>query len=108
MHQHIKETTRQRGDDRPSRLDLVFTNDEFLIGDIEQQSPLGKSDHDTLVFSINCQHSTIREIKRRRLYQKAKVNDMYEELEGTNWGGVLQIEQNDMDTITDHFLNHME
>ena len=43
--QHIQETTRERGSDNPSRLDLVFTRQREEIGMLELECPLGKSDH---------------------------------------------------------------
>ena len=52
MYQHVTESTRQRGNDRPSCLDLVFTNKEELIDTVEQVAPLGKSDHSVLKFDI--------------------------------------------------------
>ena len=54
LFQHIEHTTRQRGSDRPSVLDLVLTNEEHQISEIVYESPLGKSDHSTLVFDYHC------------------------------------------------------
>ena len=51
--QHILENTRQRGGDTPSCLDLVFSNDENIIKDIEYLAPLGKSDHCVLKFNVD-------------------------------------------------------
>ena len=35
-------------------LDLVFSSDKLLLGNIEQISPLGKSDHVSIIFDIQC------------------------------------------------------
>ena len=35
-------------------IDLIFSNEESMIADLEHQSPLGKSDHSTLTFRYNC------------------------------------------------------
>lgn len=43
--QHIKEIIRQRGENRGSILDLLFSNDETIIDEINLCSPLGRSDH---------------------------------------------------------------
>ena len=37
-----------------SLLDLVFANDELLIENIDQFSPVGKSDHVIITFNIVC------------------------------------------------------
>ena len=108
MQQVVSETTRQRGENRPSRLDLIFTNDIHIIEDINYDSPLGKSDHSTLNFSLRCEVSTIKEIKKKKVYERAKIDDMYKDLESTNWGNTLKIETSDMDMIADNFIQHIE
>ena len=52
LTQHVLEPTRQRGRDNPSCLDLVFSNKEELIEDIDYLAPLGKSDHSVIKFKI--------------------------------------------------------
>lgn len=39
LTQHVKDVTRFRGNDKPSRVDLVLTSDEDMLGEIEIQSP---------------------------------------------------------------------
>ena len=41
--QHIAKPTRSRGTDTPSVLDLLFTDEEMNVSDIQHHSPLGKS-----------------------------------------------------------------
>ena len=43
LTQHIDEPTRWRGSDNPSLIDLVITNEEDMVYDIEYQGPLGNS-----------------------------------------------------------------
>nr|XP_053656751.1 uncharacterized protein LOC128705624 [Cherax quadricarinatus] len=50
MHQHVRDTTRERGEDEPARLDLVFTLSSSDIEDITYERPLGASDHVVLSF----------------------------------------------------------
>ena len=50
--QHVLCPTRIRGLQKPNILDLVISNDDF-VGDIEYLSPLGKSDHAVLLFSVS-------------------------------------------------------
>ena len=54
LYQHVTKPTRCRSDQIPHVLDLVLTNEEGMIQDLEHQSPLGKSDHGVLVFQFIC------------------------------------------------------
>jgi hypothetical protein len=48
LSQHVTKETRFRGDNQPSLLDLIFTNEEGMIDTIEHNAPLGNSDHETI------------------------------------------------------------
>jgi len=52
LTQHIRNPTRSRGINKPSILDVVLSDENF-ISDIDYLSPLGKSDHSVLRFSCN-------------------------------------------------------
>ena len=52
--QHIKENTRYRSGNQPSLLDLILTNEEDMVSDLEYLPGLGKSDHVSLTFTYNC------------------------------------------------------
>ena len=52
LYQHITETTRKRGTDEPSLLDLVFTRHKEDIEEITYNPPIGKSDHVLLEFDF--------------------------------------------------------
>ena len=54
LYQHVKTPTRCRTGNTPSCLDLVFTNEEGMVSDIEISSPLGKGDHACITFWFNC------------------------------------------------------
>ena len=45
LYQHTNRPTRCRGDDMPSQLDLIFTNELEIVSDVQHMAPLGKSDH---------------------------------------------------------------
>ena len=53
LQQLVAEPTRHRGDQKPNLLDLVISNDDDCIVNIEHLPPLGKSDHDLLTVSLN-------------------------------------------------------
>ena len=50
LFQHVTHPTRYRQGYTPSTLDLVLTNEEGMISDLEYQPGLGKSDHVVLRF----------------------------------------------------------
>ncbi|CAC5385682.1 unnamed protein product [Mytilus coruscus] len=54
LFQHVTRPTRWRGTNTPHTLDLILTNEEQMISNLEYQSPLGKSDHCTMKFDFNC------------------------------------------------------
>ena len=53
MDQWVKETTRYRGEDEPSQLDLIFTKKPEIEPNIKYMSPMGKSNHVTIEIDIN-------------------------------------------------------
>ena len=52
--QHVREPTRYRAAQRPSLLDLLFTNESHLVDRIQISEPLGKKDHAVLEFDFLC------------------------------------------------------
>ena len=54
LHQHVRKPTRARGTDKPSLLDLVFSNEPDMVPEIRYMSPLGSSDHQVLTFEFLC------------------------------------------------------
>ncbi len=84
LHQHITEPTRNRGMDEPSIIDLVFTNEEMQISNIEYHAPLGKSDHSVISFTYNCYIDT-NSTSKRFLYDKADFAAMNNHLIDENW-----------------------
>ena len=57
-NQQITKPTRIRGTNKPSTLDLVMTNEQKMVSDIEYHSPLGKSDHSMIHFNYQCYTKT--------------------------------------------------
>jgi hypothetical protein len=45
LDQHISEPTRGRGETKPSTIDLLFSNEEGKVDNIDISPPLGTSDH---------------------------------------------------------------
>ena len=43
LYQHVEHATRKRGNDDPSLIDLIFTDEEMQVSDVSHHSPLGKA-----------------------------------------------------------------
>ena len=79
--QHVTQPTRIRTGNEPSVLDLIFTNEEGMMSDLNYQSSLGKSDHLLISFSFNCYTTAVfqgsQQVKynyHRGNYQSLKAN----------------------------------
>ena len=70
MIQWIKEATRFRGEDTPARLDLLFSKEPDVIGEINYKCPIGKSDHVVIEFNI----LEGRAEPRDESYKKGRLN----------------------------------
>ena len=53
LHQHTTENTRYREGQIPSLLDLVLTNEDDIIDNIQYLPPLGRSDHICMIIETN-------------------------------------------------------
>ena len=72
-------------------LELVLTNDENMVESISYNSPLGLSDHLCLVFDIQCYWKVAENRKPRRLFHRAKYDDMRKALQCTEWDDELRL-----------------
>ncbi len=54
LSQHVTQPTRIRGEQEPSLIDLILTNEPGMVDNVEIQSPLGSSDHGLLTFYFHC------------------------------------------------------
>ena len=84
LFQHVDRATRQRGSDKPSLLDLILTNETGHISDVNYDSPLGKSDHSTLVFDFHCYYDFSMQ-RGCFNYHKGDYESMRGELDSSSW-----------------------
>ena len=94
LYQHVEECTRHRVGQSPSRLDLIFSNEQGMITDLDYFQPLGASDHDCLVFNFRC-YTDHRpsEVPRPNFY-KGKYEQMRETLKSVDWESVQDEDTN--------------
>lgn len=92
--QNIKKVTRWRGDDIPSVLDHIITNEEGMVSDLEYSSPLGKSDHCVITFKFDCYTSIKSVIKEKRQYNKGKYKEFNKNIKETKWENIIKPNKN--------------
>ncbi|XP_052786222.1 uncharacterized protein LOC128221661 [Mya arenaria] len=83
--QHVDEPTRYRGNQRPSILDLVMTNEENVISDLQYHAPFGNSDHCCLAFEYKCIAETKSTKTKKYKYDKGDYVGMRENLSSIDW-----------------------
>ena len=84
MYQNVEENTRHRHGQEPSLLDLILTNDNNAVRNIELSTPLGRSDHKVMCFDYSCYTKNEVQENVRWNYQKGDYATMRTSL-NINW-----------------------
>ena len=85
LYQHVNKPTRWRGTDTPHVLDLVFTNEENMVSEMEYLSSLGKSDHCVLQFQFNCYTKLKIDRRQNMCYDKGNFAVFNKEVASIKW-----------------------
>ncbi|XP_076049734.1 uncharacterized protein LOC143030470 [Oratosquilla oratoria] len=96
LYQHVDQPTRARGTDAPSVIDLIFTNEEHMVSELQYLAPLGSSDHALLVFNYHC-YTDFGSNKRVYLYSRGDYSAMREPLLESEW---IQNFENDVSNLS--------
>ena len=80
----MEKPTRRRGNDEPSLLDLVLTNEEMQVTDIQHHVAIGKSDHDVICFNFHC-YLDYSQPKDRFNFVKGDYCAMKNDIIDTKW-----------------------
>lgn len=89
LYQHVKNPTRYRIDQEPHILDLIFTNEEGMIDDLEIEPPLGKSDHSVLTFTFIVETVTEPSKTTKYMLNKGDYNKLRDQMR-TDWTTLLE------------------
>ena len=94
LFQHVLGNTRFRGAQQ-SRLDLIFSNEEEMVGPIEKVSPPGKSDHMGLKWNFTVRGMVKNDSAPQERFQFGKGNyeEMKRELTDIDWDSTLGNDQ---------------
>ena len=85
--QHMPFNTRFREGNIPSKLDLLFTNEEEMIEDVKSIPALGRSDHIGVTFRIVVSTSILAQTHEANMlnYPRADYTRMNEQFGSINW-----------------------
>ena len=85
LHQHVTEPTHHRQGQTANTLDLIFTNGEELVSDLQYNEPVGKSHHSILTWTTTCylQRAVTRTVKH--CYNKGDFDSMRMLLSVIDW-----------------------
>ena len=84
LHQHVGKHTRRRGNDDPSLLDLIFTDESMQVSKIVHHAPLGKSDQSVITFDFHC-YLDFTTQKDKYSFDKGDYGSMRSELLNSKW-----------------------
>jgi len=82
LYQHVRHPTHYRGTQKPNILDLVMTNEENMVKNLEFNDPVGMSHHTTLTWTFQCYMKT-KVVKYN--FEKGNYVEMRRELETFQW-----------------------
>ena len=86
LNQMVQKPTRRRNQQKPSLLDLILVNDDDMISDITHHSPIGRSDHDVLIFELYIpKESNIKPTTMSYQLKRGDYKKMRQESKDFNW-----------------------
>ena len=88
-YQHVLQPTRVRGEQKPSLIDLILSNEDGMVSDLEVQSPIGKSDHGVLSFKFHCYNIQLVDAPPKFLFNKGRYDRMKEDIGKVKWEQVV-------------------
>ena len=103
LFQHVKQPTRYRNNQNPSILDLIITNVEGTVLNLEYKSPIAKSDQIVMTFKFNrCVQSSPQKSKYR--YYKGDYQSLRKHVQSINWD-IMCNQDIDVQTKWNHLYN---
>ncbi len=85
LHQHVTEPTHYRPGCQPSTIDLILTNEEGMVSNLEHLAPLGASHHTVLKYRFNCYFVQGGNQGPKYQYHRADFESMRNEMKNIDW-----------------------
>ena len=90
LSQFVMEPTHQRGEQNPSLIDLILSNDSNFVYDLVHDEPFGKSHHNSLKFYIDIQTKKVRTtMTEKYILSKGDYEGMRNYMSEVNWPNEL-------------------
>lgn len=105
LYQHIEEPTRYRANQTPNILDLIFTNEEGMVDNLDYGPHLGSSDHIMISFTFKWETKVPPPPPGRFMYDKGNYNRLRSMFE-KNWE--QELEGLSVQQAWDKLENHLE
>ncbi|MEW8545715.1 MAG: reverse transcriptase family protein, partial [Candidatus Thiodiazotropha sp.] len=103
-YQHVHDYTRYRLHQQPSILDLILSNEQDMVLDLEFLSPLGASDHKVLTFKFQCYCSYSSSSSTHYNYYKGDYESIRKEL-NINW--IEELRGNDVNVMLQRLMDRV-
>lgn len=85
LNQIVETPTHHRGEQQPTLIDLLMTNEENLITVVRHEAPLGSSHHDCLSFNLNCMVDVCSPPRTVLRYHDADFTSMRDQVRSHKW-----------------------
>ena len=90
LYQHITDHTRFRTGHQPNTLDLLFTNEEGMVKNIEYLDGLGKSDHVCIMADFDLYVEETQKATPKYKYYKGDYDSIRKDIVSIKWESELQ------------------
>ena len=84
LYQHVRRPTHYRGEQTPTLIDLVLTNEEGMIDNITHKAPIGHSHHQVLSFDFIAYSEEKSNEQVRYIYSKGDYDKIRDEVRKQN------------------------
>lgn len=85
LYQHVGNPTHARSDQSPTTIDLIITNEEEMLDNLNHTAPLGKSHHDCLVYNYRCYTKSEEKYTATFKLNKGNYDDLRHDLSNITW-----------------------
>ena len=106
LTQHVMHPTRVRNFGKCNTLDLVLTNNDSLVNNVSIESPIGKSDHVTILISVTLAKYQKGLLPSYFLYNKGDYTAIRKYLSDIDWHSSFE-SCADVESMWQTFSNHL-
>ena len=90
LYQKVTTPTHQRRGQQANTLDVVFTNEDGMVGEVEHTAPIGKSHHGTLIFKFCVYKDKPNHSQKKFKFDQGDYDQMRQNLGTINWMHIFE------------------